>query len=40
MVDVVPGESVSIYEGLQKCGQEVSKEGIVCFVSNSYTGCL
>jgi hypothetical protein len=39
MVDVVPGESVSIYEGLTMCGQEVSKEGIVFPVSSNYTGC-
>jgi hypothetical protein len=28
MVELVPGESVSIYEGSHMCGQEGCKEGI------------
>jgi hypothetical protein len=40
MGDLVPGESVSIYEGSQMCGQGVSKEGIAFLVTRDYTGCL
>jgi hypothetical protein len=40
MVDLVPGESVAIYEGSQMCGREVSKEGIAFLVTRDYTGRL